>query len=61
MKALRSSLARQVLADPKSRAILREAAAAPPDHPDRPSTSRVALKLNGETRVFEPVLVRKAA
>ena len=60
MKALRSSLARQVLADPKSRVILREAAAAP-DRPDRSSSSRVALQLDGKTRVFEPVLVRKAA
>ena len=60
MKALRSSLARQVLADPKARVMLREAAASP-EAGDRNAPTIVALQLDGQTRVFQPVLVRKAA
>ena len=60
MKALRSLLARQVLADPRSRAILREAAASV-DGTTRSTPAQVELELNGKTQFYQPVLVRKAA
>lgn len=60
MKALRSLLARQVLADPKARVILREAAASPEPGDHSPPTV-VELRVDGRTQTFQPILVRRAA
>lgn len=61
MKALRSSLVNQLLADPIAREQLRQFAGTTVSAEKSDIASSVRLKTNGKTVVYQPVIVAKAA
>jgi hypothetical protein len=62
MKALRSPLAKQVLADPEARARLRQFVGSSLESGRALPETRVALRTDGKTVVYyQPVVVPKAA